>query len=101
MTLTVTENVTQLNLTVTENETSIVIQPVVNTVSSGDNDVVLSGFKVYSDNKTNLEAFDVGDTFEGWDNDRYVVGKILALPVTLPDDLDDKTKVGLVINNTY
>ena len=101
MTLTVTQNVASLTMTVTSNETSVVINPVVNSVSGESKYVTINGFDVLAAGKTDLLNFQVGDKFHGWDNDRFVRGKILSLPVTLPTDLDDKTKVGLVTNNTY
>ena len=55
MTLTVIENTTNLNLTITENETSVLLNPVVNTVLSGSNDVIIDGFRVSSIGKTDLE----------------------------------------------
>lgn len=99
MTITVTQNITSLSLTVTQGNTSITLSPTVNTVSNGSDYVIIDGFNVYKSGKTDLEAFEVGDRFFGWNNDRYVVGKIITLPVSLPDDLYDETKVGLAINN--
>lgn len=104
MTLTVTQNLKVLNLTVSTKETTIVINPVIikeiaNTIN-GSNNIIIDGFYCDTINKIGL-SFEVGDTFYGWDNDRFVRGKILSLPVTLPADIDDKSKVGLIINNTY
>lgn len=46
---------------------------------------------------TSLTEWEAGDTFSGWaSSDRYVVGKVIALPF----DVDDSTKVKLVIDNT-
>lgn len=101
MTLTITQSVTTQTLTIVSNETSVVINPVVNTVAGPVDYVTINGFEVLAAGKTDLAAFQVGDKFSGWDNDRFVRGKILSLPVTLPADLDDKIKVGLVTNNTY
>lgn len=101
MTLTITQNITTHTLTVTSNGDIITLNPVVNTVSSAPEVVSINGFNVVASGKTDLTAFQVGDKFSGWDNDWFVVGKILSTPVILPADLNDKTKVGLVINTTY
>ena len=46
---------------------------------------------------TDLINFEVGDEFSGWieTKTRYVVGVVIALPF----DVNDKTKVGLAVNN--
>ncbi len=103
MTLTVTQNVTTLSLTATSNETSVVINPVVIDtagVASSTGQIIIDGFYVDTIGKIS-SSFVVGDTFHGWDNDRFVRGKIVSLPVSLPDDLDNKAIVGLVENLTY
>lgn len=56
----------------------------------------ISGYWVDPTGKTDLENWEVGDKFEGWpDATRYVVGKVIALPF----DVDDPTKVTLLIDN--
>ena len=99
MNLTVTQNVTKLTLTVGYNDDVITLNPVVNALVGRY--AKIDGFDVIAEGKSDLAAFEVGDKFEGWHLNRYVVGVILSLPVILPDDLDDKTKVGLAINRTY
>lgn len=96
MTLTVTQNITELNLTVGYNGAEITINPVVNAVGGSARYVVIDGFEVLGVGKTTLTAFEVGDKFHGWIADRFVRGQIMALPVTLPDDVDDAAKVKLV-----
>ena len=50
--------------------------------------------------KTDLTQFEVGDKFGYWVNDnRYVVGKVVGLPVTLIDDIDDALKITLIYDN--
>ena len=102
MTLTVSQNVTTLTLTASANETSVVINPVVYDTSGETSSgfPVIDGFYCDTVGKIN-NTFVVGDTFFGWDNDRFVRGKIVSLPVSLPDDLDNKSIVGLVENLTY
>lgn len=51
---------------------------------------------IRNDNRFDIE---VGNTFSGFVADRYVVGKVLAVPLDLPDDLDNETKITLVIDN--
>lgn len=44
-----------------------------------------------------VDAWEVGDTFQGWPStSRYVVGKVVGLPF----DVDDESKTKLVIDNT-
>lgn len=98
MTLTVTQEVTQLNLTVGYNDEVITLSPVVNTLQGEY--VKIQGFNVLATGKSNLSAFQVNDKFHGWNGNQFVRGVILSVPVVLPDDLNDITKVALVINNT-
>jgi len=62
--------------------------------------IFIDGFAVVAEGKTTLIAWEVGDRFSGWIGDRYVVGKIISLPVVLPADIDDDTKVKLAIDGT-
>lgn len=41
----------------------------------------------------------VGDKFSGWDGDRFVAGKIIALPVSIPADINDNTKIKLAVDS--
>jgi hypothetical protein len=50
--------------------------------------IKISGFWVDKNTNLDLEAFEVGDTFD-------VVGRVIALPF----DVDDATKVSLAIDN--
>ncbi|AXP79195.1 hypothetical protein CJ739_95 [Mariniflexile rhizosphaerae] len=58
----------------------------------------ISGFWFDTKDNVNQNAIEVGNTFNGWDDDTYVVGKVISLPVVLPDDLYDDTKIKLAIN---
>lgn len=60
----------------------------------------IDGFYVLTAGKTNFVEWESGDKFRGWINDRYVVGKIVGLPVSMPADIDDTSKVKLVVDNT-
>jgi len=62
-------------------------------------ETIIEGFYVLSSGKTTLLDWEVGDKFRGWIADRYVVGEILSLPVSLPSDIDDDTKVYLAIDS--
>lgn len=62
--------------------------------------VNISGFEVIRAGKTNLNDFELNDRFRGWIGDRLVEGKITALPVSLPDDINDETKVKLAIDTS-
>jgi alpha-D-ribose 1-methylphosphonate 5-triphosphate synthase subunit PhnL len=58
--------------------------------------IKISGYWVDKNTNLDLEAFEVGDTFDGWvSTTRYVVGRVIALPF----DVDDATKVSLAIDN--
>lgn len=62
-------------------------------------ETVIEGFYVLSAGKSTLLDWEVGDKFRGWIGDRYVVGEILSLPVSLPSDIDDTLKVRLAIDS--
>ena len=61
--------------------------------------VEIGGFDfvtIANDNRFDVE---VGNFFSGFSGDRYVVGKVLTVPLDLPTDLDDDTKIKLFIDN--
>lgn len=62
-------------------------------------ETVIEGFYVLSAGKTTPLDWEVGDKFRGWIGSRYVVGEILTLPVSLPSDIDDASKVDLAIDS--
>jgi hypothetical protein len=62
-------------------------------------EVKIQGGIVLIEGKQFLNRLEVDDKFRMWDGDRYVVGKILDDTAILPDDLDDDTKIKLVIDN--
>lgn len=71
---------------------------------AGDNvsnalETVIEGFYVLSAGKTTLLDWEIGDKFRGWISNRYVVGTILSLPVSLPTDIDNSAKVELAIDS--
>jgi hypothetical protein len=56
----------------------------------------IGGYWVDKNGNTNFEALEVGDSFDGWVSaTRYVVGRVIGLPF----DVNDETKVRLVIDN--
>lgn len=63
-------------------------------------EVEIQGFNVLTKGKTDISILEVGDKFRGWDNDRYVVGKVIDAAAILPTDLDDNAKIKLVTDNT-
>lgn len=70
--------------------------------SSSSLEVRIDGLLVDILGKTTLTAWEVNDTFRGWvdSKTRYVVGKIISVTgLTMPDDIDDNTKVLLAVNN--
>jgi hypothetical protein len=82
---------------------NIDIQLVTETTSRGAtiipetlNEVRIQGAIVDIKGKTDLKNFEVNDRFRYWTEERYVQAKILSLPVTLPDDLDDKNKINII-----
>lgn len=77
-------------------------------ISNGDADspsyaipfeVKIQGALVLLEGKQFLSRLEVNDKFRMWVGDRYVVGKIIDETAILPDDLDDDTKIKLVIDN--
>lgn len=62
-------------------------------------ETIIEGFYVLSAGKETLLDWEVGDKFRGWIGNRYVVGTILSLPVSLPSDIDDPTRVELAIDS--
>ena len=69
-----------------------------NNVTS-DFETEIEGFLALSAGKTTLNAWEVGDKFRGWIGTRYVVGSIVSLPVSLPSNIDDPTKVSLEVDS--
>lgn len=67
--------------------------------TSNDIETIIEGFYVLLAGKETPLDWEVGDKFRGWIGSRYVVGKILALPVSLPSDIDDPLKVELAIDS--
>lgn len=63
-------------------------------------EVRIQGALVEAYGKTDLANFEVNDKFRMWSGTRKVEGVIISLPVTLPDDLDNVTKVKLAVNNS-
>lgn len=63
--------------------------------------VKIQGATVETSGKTDLTVFEVGDKFTAWldSNTRYVVGKIVSLPIDFANDIDDRTKIKLVVDN--
>ena len=58
--------------------------------------VKISGYWFDTIGNSDINAIEVGNEFEGWVSaTRYVVGKVIALPF----DVDDNTKVSLIVNN--
>jgi len=62
-------------------------------------ETVIEGFYALSAGKETLLDWEVGDKFRGWIGSRYVVGEILSLPVSLPGDIDNTSKVDLAIDS--
>jgi hypothetical protein len=74
--------------------------------SSNALESVIDGFYVLLAGKTTPLDFEINDKFRGWIGYRYLVGTILSLPVSLPSDIDNTSKVKLsidsnAINNTF
>jgi hypothetical protein len=44
-------------------------------------------------------VIEVGNTFDGWNGNTYIAGKVVSLPITLPDDLYDTDKIIIAVNN--
>jgi len=71
---------------------------------AGDNvsnglESIIDGFYVLLAGKTTPLDFEVGDKFRGWIGNRYLVGTILSLPVSLPSDIDNPARVELAIDS--
>ena len=62
-------------------------------------EVVIQDSIVLTENKNNLTVLEVDDRFRMWIGDRYLVGKILSVPIDFAVDIDDDTKIELFINN--
>src|SRR6478736_7607179 len=62
-------------------------------------ETVIDGFYVLLAGKTNPLDFEVNDKFRGWIGNRYLVGTILSLPVSLPSDIDNTAKVQLAVDS--
>lgn len=69
-----------------------------NDISNGL-ETIIEGFYVLSAGKETLLDWEVGDKFRGWISNRYVVGTILTLPVSLPSDIDNALKVELAVDS--
>jgi hypothetical protein len=62
-------------------------------------EVKIQGALVDITGKTDLSVFENNDKFRYWDNERYVQGLIIdASSITLPDDLDDDTKIKIILD---
>jgi len=57
--------------------------------------VVLDGYQVQKQDKTDLTIWELNDKFEGWNGTRKVAGIVIGLPF----DVADNTKVKLAQNN--
>jgi len=71
----------------------------------GDNtsnalETVIDGFYVLLAGKTTPLDWEVNDKFRGWIDNRYLVGTILTLPVSLPSDIDNISKVELAVDSS-
>lgn len=62
-------------------------------------ETIIEGFYVLVAGKETLLDWEVGDKFRGWIGNRYLVGTILSLPVSLPSDIDNVSKVELSIDS--
>lgn len=62
-------------------------------------EVAIDGFLALAAGKTTLLSWEVGDKFRGWIGTRYLVGSILSLPVSLPADIDNASKVLLAVDS--
>jgi hypothetical protein len=58
----------------------------------------IGGAQVFTKDKTDLTVLAVGDKFSYFLVDRYVIGKILSLPIDFTTDLDDETKISLILD---
>src|SRR6478609_4201383 len=62
-------------------------------------ETVIDGFYVLLAGKTTPLDWEVNDKFRGWIGNRYLVGTILSLPVSLPSDIDNPAKVELAVDS--
>ena len=64
-------------------------------ISSKLTQVNIQGALVETAGKTDLTQFEVGDKFTYWyENDtKYLIGKVKAIPISLPTDAEDKEKI--------
>jgi len=63
-------------------------------------ETVIDGFYVLLASKTTPLDWEVNDKFRGWIGNRYLVGTILTLPVSLPSDIDNPAKVELAVDSS-
>lgn len=68
--------------------------------TSNDIETIIEGFYVLLAGKQTPLDWEVNDKFRGWIGNRYVVGTILSLPVSLPSDIDDVSKVELALDSS-
>jgi len=66
---------------------------------TGALETIIDGFYALTAGKSTLLDWEVGDKFRGWIGDRYLVGTILTLPVSLPSDIDNPAKVELALDS--
>ena len=66
---------------------------------TGGLETIIDGFYVLSSGKSTLLDWEVNDKFRGWIGNRYLVGTILSLPVSLPSDIDNIAKVKLSVDS--
>jgi len=67
--------------------------------TSNDIETIIEGFYVLLAGKETQYDWEVNDKFRGWIGNRYVVGTILSLPVSLPTDTDNNAKVTLAFDS--
>lgn len=67
--------------------------------TSNDIETIIEGFYVLLSGKNTPLDWEVNDKFRGWIGNRYVVGTILSLPVSLPSDIDNPSKVKLAVDS--
>lgn len=63
-------------------------------------EVKIQGAFVETEGKTDITQFEVSDRFRYWHGDNLLFGKILNIPITLPNDLYDETKIALAIQSS-
>jgi len=66
---------------------------------TGALETIIDGFYALTAGKSTLLDWETGDKFRGWIGNRYLVGTILSLPVSLPSDIDNPAKVGLALDS--